>query len=43
LAAYNRANQIKKLHLFPGDHFSAYTNQFDNVSSEAAQWFSDHL
>ena len=43
LAAYNRAREIKKLHLFSGGHFSAYTDQFDSCSYEAIEWFKKHL
>lgn len=43
LNAFNRAREIKKLHIFPGGHFSAYIDQFDNVSSEAADWFNRYL
>ncbi|MBS0357792.1 MAG: alpha/beta hydrolase [Proteobacteria bacterium] len=43
LEAFNRARGIKKLHLFRGGHFSAYTDQFDNLSKEAAEWFCKYL
>lgn len=43
LEAFNRARGIKKLRLFPGGHFSAYTNLFNELSSEAAAWFKQYL
>ena len=43
LEAYNRASEPKRLELFPGGHFSAYTDQFDRASRAAADWFSEHL
>lgn len=43
LDAFNRARGIKELHLFPGGHFSAYLEQFDNLSREAAEWFKKYL
>jgi pimeloyl-ACP methyl ester carboxylesterase len=43
LEAFNRAREIKKLNIFPGGHFSAYTDRFDNLSSLAAEWFNKYL
>ncbi|MBV8801670.1 MAG: alpha/beta fold hydrolase [Gammaproteobacteria bacterium] len=43
LDAFNRARDIKKLHLFRGGHFSAYIDAFDEVSHEASQWFKTYL
>lgn len=43
LAAFNRALGIKELYLFPGNHFSAYTDLQDKLSSKANDWFSEHL
>ena len=35
LEAYNRAREPKRLELFPGGHFSAYTDQFERASRAA--------
>jgi dipeptidyl aminopeptidase/acylaminoacyl peptidase len=43
LDAFNRAREIKKLLVFPGGHFSAYTNQFEILSTAATDWFRRHL
>jgi pimeloyl-ACP methyl ester carboxylesterase len=43
LAAFNRAHEPKRLELYPGGHFSAYTDQFDRAASAAAGWFTDYL
>ncbi len=43
LAAFNRAREPKRLELYPGGHFSAYTDQFERASNAAAQWFTEHL
>lgn len=43
LGAFNRAREIKKLFIFPGNHFSAYIDQFEKLSTEAAAWFKQHL
>lgn len=43
LEAFNRAKEIKKLHLFPGGHFSAYIDLFDDLSAEAGKWFEKYL
>jgi fermentation-respiration switch protein FrsA (DUF1100 family) len=43
LEAYNRAGEPKRLELFPGGHFSAYTDQFDRTARAAVDWFSEHL
>jgi len=43
LAAFNAARGIKKLHLFPGGHFSSYTDQFDDCCREADAWFRQYL
>jgi uncharacterized protein len=43
LKAYNRAGEPKRLELFPGGHFSAYTDQFERAARGAADWFSEHL
>ena len=43
LAAFNEAREPKRLDLYPGGHFSAYTDQFEHASNAACQWFSEHL
>jgi uncharacterized protein len=43
LGAFNRAREPKRLELYPGGHFSAYTDQFERASSAAAAWFAEHL
>jgi uncharacterized protein len=43
LAAFNRAHEPKRLELYPGGHFSAYTDQFERASAAAAAWFTEHL
>jgi len=43
LAAFNRAGEPKRLELYPGGHFSAYTDQFERAATAAAEWFSQHL
>lgn len=43
LEAFNRAREIKKLHLFSGGHFSAYIDQFNSLSNEAVMWFNKYL
>jgi poly(3-hydroxybutyrate) depolymerase len=34
-------NCIKEL--YPGGHFSAYTDQFDRAAKAATEWFTQHL
>jgi fermentation-respiration switch protein FrsA (DUF1100 family) len=43
LAAYNRASERKRLELYRGGHFSAYTDQFDRAAKAATDWFMQHL
>ena len=43
LEAFNRAREPKRLELYPGGHFSAYTDQFERAASVAADWFAQHL
>ncbi len=43
LAAFNRAGEPKQLELYPGGHFSAYTDQFDRAAKAATEWFTQHL
>ena len=43
LGAFNRAREPKRLELFPGGRFSAYTDQFERAARAAAEWFTEHL
>jgi hypothetical protein len=43
LKAYETALEPKKLELFPGSHFDAYSKQFARVSKTAIDWFKIHL
>ena len=43
LAAFNRAHEPKRLELYHGGHFSAYTDQFERAARVAAEWFAEHL
>jgi uncharacterized protein len=43
IAAFERANQPKRLVILPGGHFDAYTEGFDAASSAARDWFVQHL
>ena len=43
LAAFNRAHGPKRLELYPGGHFSAYTDQFERAAAAATAWFQAHL
>jgi uncharacterized protein len=43
LDAFNRAREPKRLELYPGGHFSAYTDQFERASNAACQRFSEQL
>jgi dipeptidyl aminopeptidase/acylaminoacyl peptidase len=43
LSAFNRAGEPKRLELYPGGHFSAYTEQFERAAGAAAEWFGAHL
>jgi len=43
LAAFNRAGEPKRLELYPGGHFSAYTDQFQRAANAATDWFVQHL
>src|SRR4029079_13346228 len=43
LEAFGRANEPKRLELYPGGHFSAYTDQFDRAAAAASAWFTEHL
>jgi hypothetical protein len=37
------AERIKRLELYPGRHFAAYTDQFERASAAATDWFVQHL
>ncbi len=43
LAAYERARHPKKLVTLNGGHFDAYIADFETASSEARDWFAQHL
>jgi fermentation-respiration switch protein FrsA (DUF1100 family) len=43
IAAYERANEPKRLALLPAGHFDAYVDGFDAASGAACEWFVEHL
>ena len=43
LGAYERALQPKKLVTIAGGHFDPYLTGFDESSSAACAWFTEHL
>jgi len=43
LAAYNRALHPKKLVTIPGTHYAVYGDQYERTSTEARDWFVQHL
>jgi hypothetical protein len=43
VGAFNRAHEPKRLELYPGGHFSAYTDQFERAAGAAADWYVEHL
>jgi uncharacterized protein len=43
LEAYETAREPKELVLLDGGHFSAYIEAFDETSSAATRWFTQHL
>ncbi|GAC1401557.1 MAG: alpha/beta hydrolase [Ktedonobacteraceae bacterium] len=43
IAAYERANEPKKLVILPGGHFDAYVKGFEESSGPARDWFVEHL
>jgi len=43
LEAFNRAHEPKRLELYPGGHFAAYTAQFERAAGAAAEWYAEHL
>src|SRR5205814_769032 len=42
-AAYEHANEPKRLVILPAAHFDAYVDGFDDASSAACDWFVEHL
>jgi hypothetical protein len=43
LEAFKLVQEPKKLVIIPGDHFSAYLEEFEQFTSAATAWFSEHL
>jgi fermentation-respiration switch protein FrsA (DUF1100 family) len=43
IAAFQRANEPRKLMIMPGGHFDAYVKGFEASSSAARDWFTEHL
>jgi len=43
IAAYEHANEPKRLVMLPSAHFDAYVDGFDDASSAARDWFVEHL
>ena len=43
IAAYERANEPKRLALLPAGHFDAYVDGFEAASAAAREWFVEHL
>jgi cephalosporin-C deacetylase-like acetyl esterase len=43
LSAFNRAREPKRLELYHGGHFSAYTAQYERAATAATEWFTEHL
>jgi uncharacterized protein len=43
IAAFEKANEPKRLVILPSGHFDAYTVGFDQASGTAADWFEEHL
>ncbi len=43
IAAYEHANEPKKLVILPGGHFDAYVKGFEETSGAARDWFVKHL
>ena len=43
IAAFEKANEPKRLVILPSGHFDAYTVGFDQASVTAADWFEEHL
>jgi fermentation-respiration switch protein FrsA (DUF1100 family) len=43
LAAYERAQEPKRLALIPGGHFDPYLEQFSLAKAAATAWFREHI
>jgi uncharacterized protein len=43
IAAFQRANDPRRLVIMPGGHFDAYVKGFEASSSAARDWFTEHL
>lgn len=43
IAAFQRANEPRRLVIMPGGHFDAYVKGFEASSSAARDWFTEHL
>ena len=43
IAAFQRANEPRRLVIMPGGHFDAYVKGFEASSSAARDWFAEHL
>jgi uncharacterized protein len=43
IAAFQRANEPRKLVIMPGGHFDAYVKGFEASSTAARDWFLEHL
>jgi len=43
LDVFATAREPKKLVVHPGGHFQTYTEHFEQTSSAARDWFSEHL
>jgi fermentation-respiration switch protein FrsA (DUF1100 family) len=43
IAAFQRANEPRKLMIMPGGHFDAYVKGFEVSSAAARDWFTEHL
>jgi predicted acyl esterase len=41
--AYSMAREPKKLVFIPGRHYNSYTDNFEDTSSAARDWFKEHL
>jgi len=43
IAAFQRANEPRRLVIMPGGHFDAYGKGLEASSSAARDWFAEHL
>lgn len=43
IEAYEQAREPKRLVILPGAHFDAYVAGFDEASTAATEWFTEHL